>query len=307
MQRRILSVALMAVPICCLIYAGSAEARGISSVALNLIPTAQTVGEGGYSLSVGAFSYDLENRPSEPVEVDAGDFFKEKHKVELKSEIWPVPIRITYGISDRFDLTFGATYSVGDTDKIISDYYETGDEGIDRTYSQIVQGGVLGMKYVIREAVAGLPALAIGGEVQAGYTVDDELVDETPRNSFPFVATQVYVSVSHDLEVISLHGGAGVFLSSKSIESDDSKYHLPLYAGLEAPFDGFAVVVDVALFRAFSGIERENIVSGGFRYDISPKAALNASVTSLGGFLLRLTVSGREAVRGAPPPAPIVF
>lgn len=306
MQRRILSVALMAVPICCLIYAGSAAARGISAVELNLIPTAETVGKGGYSLSVGAFSYDLKKHTGEPMEIDVDGLFKEKHDVELRSDIWLTPIRITYGISDRLDLTFGTTYSVGDTDKVISDYYETGNDGIERIYPQVVLGGVLGMKYIMREASAGVPSLAIGGEVQAGYTVDEELVDETPRNSFPFVGVQLYVSTSYDVEVASIHGGAGIFLSSKSIESDD-KYELPLQAGIEIPFDGFAAVVDVTLSRTLSGIDLGTVVSGGLRYDISPRAALNATVASGGVFLVRLTVSGRKPVTATPPARPIIF
>ncbi len=305
MQKWVISMTLIAVPIYCLMYASGAEASGISAVELNLIPTAETVGKGGYSLSVGTFSYDLKKRTSEAMEIDAGRFLKEKHDVELQSDIWLTPVRITYGISERFDLTFGAIYSAGDTDKSVSDYYETGDASMRRTYPQLVLAGVLGMRYIVQEAIAGLPALAVGGEVEAGYTVDDELVDETPRDSFPFVATQVYISASYDFEIASVHGGAGVFLSSKSIESDD-KFDLPLQAGLEIPFDGFTAIVDVALFRAFSGIALENIVSAGLRYNISPRSTINVGVTSARGFLASLTVGGRKPIIAAPP-APVIF
>ena len=78
MQKWVISMTLIAVPIYCLMYASGAEASGISAVELNLIPTAETVGKGGYSLSVGAFSYDLKKRTTEAVEVDAGRFLEEK-------------------------------------------------------------------------------------------------------------------------------------------------------------------------------------------------------------------------------------
>ncbi len=305
MQKWVLSMTLMVAPIYCLMYATGAEASGISAAELNLIPTAETVGKGGYSLSVGAVPYDLKERTNEPMEIDAGRFLEEKHDIELQSDIWLTPVRVTYGISERFDLTFGAIYSAGDTDKIISDYYETGDASISRTYPQVVQAGVLGMKYVAQEAIAGLPALAVGGEVQAGYTVDDELLDETPRDSFPFVATQIYISASYDLKIASVHGGAGVFLSSKSIQSDD-KLELPLQAGLEIPFDGLTAVVDVVLFKALSGIGFGTTVSGGLRYDISPRTTLNTGVTSARGLLVSLTVRGRKPAIAAPP-VPVIF
>ncbi len=71
---------------------------------------------------------------------------------------------------------------------------------------------------------------------------------------------------------------------------------------------GFAAVVDIALFRAFSGVGFDNIISGGLRYDISPRAMLNASVVSVGGFMVRLTVGGKGAATIAPPSsAPTLF
>ena len=97
-----------------------------------------------------------------------------------------------------------------------------------------------------------------------------------------------------------------MFLSSKSIQSAE-RFDLPIQAGVEIPFDGFAAIVDIALFKAFSGIGMENIVSAGLRYDISSRATLNASAASVGGFLVRLTVGGGKPEIAAPPSAPTLF
>ncbi len=305
MHKRLLCVMFIMIIICCFAYTGSAEARGMPAVNLNLIPTADTLGKGGYSLSVGMFPYDKDKTTINPIDIDVGGFFKEKHDVKLESDIWLIPTRITYGISERLDFTFGGTYSAGDTEKSITDYYETGGDR-ERVYAQVVLDGILGMKYSIQQASPRLPAMAFGGEIQMGYTVDDQLVDDTLEDSFPFVAMQVYLSASYDFEMANVHGGLGMFLSSESIQSD-KRFDLPVQVGAEVPFDGFAAVVDITLFKAFSGIGLENIVSGGLRYDISSRATLNASIASVGGFLMRLTVGGSKPTIAAPPSAPTLF
>jgi len=275
-------------------------------VNLNFIPTAETLGKGGYSLSVGMFPYELDKRTSEPMEIDIGGFFREEHDVRLQSDIWLIPSRITYGISQHLDLVFGGTYGAGDTNKSITDYYETDNENKKRVYSQVVLEGLMGIKYRVKEASGNLPDLAIGGEAYMGYTVDDRLTDKTPGNSFPFVAMQIYMSASYDLEIANVHGGFGMFVSSTSIQVSE-RFDLPIQAGAEIPFDGFAAVVDFTAFGAFSGVGRKNIASLGLRYDISSRATLNASVVNVPGFLVRLTVGGGKPVISAPPSAPTLF
>ena len=307
MQKRLLLITLIVIPIFGLIDADSAGARGMAAVNLNLIPTAETLGKGGYSLSVGMFPYNMEKRTVEPMNIDVGGFFKERHDVEIQSDIWLVPSRITYGISEHLDFTFGGTYSAGDTEKSVKDYYESGDDSKIRVYPQVVLDGILGMKYKIQQASTRLPDLAVGGEIQMGYTVDDNLIDETLEDGFPFVAMQLYISTSYDFEIINVHGGLGMFLSSKSVQSSE-KFDVPIQAGVEIPFDGFAAVIDIALFKAFSGVGLENILSAGLRYDISSRTTINASVASAGGFLIRLTIGGKKPTAAAPPPsAPALF
>jgi hypothetical protein len=307
MRKRLSFIMFTAVLILCFANVYRAEARGAPPVNLNLIPTAETLGKGGYSLSVGMLPYALTKLSTEPKFVDIGGFFKELHDVKFESDIWLIPSRMTFGISDNFDLTFGGTYSAGDTEKTINDYYETGDENIKRVYSQVVLEGILGMKYHIQQTAPKLPSLAVGGEFQMGYTTDDEFVDETFEDSFPFVGMQIYMSGSYDFEAASVHGGLGMYLSSKSMQAD-RRFDVPIQLGAEVPFDGFAAVVDLALFNAFSGIGLENIVSAGLRYNISSRVILNASVVSAGGFLVRLTVGGQKAEVPAPSPsAPTLF
>jgi len=305
MRKWLLLTILMLVLAFVLARTHSAEARGIPPVNLNLVPTANTLGKGGYTLSISMLPYDDVRSPSNPMDVDIGGFFKEKHLVSLESDIWLLPSRITYGISERLDFTFGGTYSAGDTDKTIKDYYETGDDR-NRVYDQTVLSGVLGMKYRIQESSDRIPALAFGGEIQMGYTVDEEFIDDTPADSFPFVGALLYMAASYDFEMASIHGGLGMFLSSESVQSDE-RFDVPIQVGAEIPFDGFAAVIDVTLFRAFSGVGLENIISGGLRYNISSRASLNASVVSAGGFLVRLTVGGKKSEVAAPSSAPTLF
>jgi len=234
----------------------------------------------------------------QPMGIDIGGFFKESHDVKLKSDIWLIPVRIGYGLSDRLDLQLGGTYSTGDTEKTITDYYEIGDKSKERVYSQVVLDGSLGMKYNIQRAKERVPALAFGGELQMGYTVDDEFVDESLEDSFPFMAVLIYMSGSYDINVISLHGGLGMFVSSKSVQSN-KRFELPLQFGLDVPFGAFSFVLDYTTFRPFSGVGLKNIVSGGFKYEISSNTTLKASAASIGGFTLSIIVGGNK------PDAPI--
>ena len=305
MRKQFLSIILMAALAFCLTYTDDAAARGMPAANLNLVPTAHTLGKGGFSLSVGMFPYDTKKSPSDPMSLDIGGFFQEEHLVELESDIWLLPSRITFGISDRLDFTFGGTYSAGDTEKRVDDYYEIGDDR-KRVYAQTVVSGVLGMKYNIQESYGTIPALAFGGEIQSGYTVDNELVDDTPGDSFPFVAMLLYLSSSYDFGMANVHGGLGMFLSSESVQSD-KRFDVPIQLGAEVPFNGLSAVIDVVTFRAFSGVGLENIISGGLRYDISSRATLNASVVSAGGFLVRFTVGGKKTETAAPQSAPTLF
>ena len=68
-----------------------------------------------------------------------------------------------------------------------------------------------------------------------GYTVDDEFVDDTPGDSFPFLAMQIYMSASYDFDMINVHGSLGMFLSSESVQSDN-RFDLPIQAGASVSY-----------------------------------------------------------------------
>lgn len=270
-----------------------AQAKGIYPTNFNLIPTSETLGKGGYSLWSGMFPYENSDKTVTPIDVNIGGFFKEKHHVWLKSNIYLIPIRMTYGLTERLDLTFGGTYSIGNSEKSIKDYYEIGDETKERVYPQTVFDGMLGVKYNIQKSSGRIPSLAFGGELQMGYTIDDEFVDETLENSFPFIGVLSYMSGGYELGIVNVQGGLGMFLSSKSVQSN-RRFDVLIQLGVEVPFDGFSAVVDVSLFRPYSGIGFENVVSGGFRYNFTSNASINASVASVGGFAISLTFGGKK-------------
>jgi hypothetical protein len=281
------------------IYMPKTEANQANPVNLNLIPCAETLGKGGFSFSTGMYPYSIKETTVDPINIDIGGFFKEPHKVELNSDIWLIPVRITYVISDRLDFTFGGTYSTGNTEKTILDYYEVGDESKKRVYSQPVLDGVLGMKYKIQDVKGNIPALAFGVELQMGYTVDDGFVDETLENGFPFVASLLYMSGSYSLNVASIHGGIGMSISSKSVQTN-RRFDLPIQIGAEVPFGVLSAVVDYNGFKSLSGVGLKSVISGGLRYDISQNSALNASVASVGGFTITLTIGGKHLEAPAP-------
>ncbi len=117
----------------------------------------------------------------------------------------------------------------------------------------------------------------------------------------------LYLTSSYDFEIINVHGGLGMYLSSKSIQSN-KKFDVPVQIGVEVPFNGFSAVIDLTLFKPFSGIGFETLVSGGIRYNFSPTASFNAGVASAGGFIISLTFGGKKPVVTVPSPsAPSLF
>ncbi len=150
----------------------TSDAFSQSSIAthLGIMPTAETLGKGGYSTSIGMFKYK-EVEPNDPKrnpiiqEVVIGNFFSEKHKVEYHADAELLPVRLTFGMSEYVDFYLGGTYSIGESYKSIADYYETGDER-ERVYSQFLFDGMAGLKYHIQPHFGdGLPAFSIGGEI----------------------------------------------------------------------------------------------------------------------------------------------
>ncbi|MCZ6679841.1 MAG: hypothetical protein O7E52_21625, partial [Candidatus Poribacteria bacterium] len=150
----------------------SVSGQGPPSTQLGVMQTAETLGKGGYTTSFGMFQFDkkrLDKEPRQPQNVVIGNF-EELHNVEFEIETFLLPLRLTYGVSERLDLTVGATFSTGGIRKIIPDFYGVGDANRDRrVYDQSVFDVVGGLKYNIKPDVNdGMPNVSFGGNLQIG-------------------------------------------------------------------------------------------------------------------------------------------
>ena len=279
---------------------------------LGVMQTADTLGKGGYTTSVGMFQIDrkkLDTTPKQPQRVVIGNF-EGLHNVELEVSTFLIPARLTYGIGERLDLLLGATFSTGGARKIVPDFYRIGDtydaeESIDatqdrRVYEQSIFDLVVGLKHNIKpDQQDGFPGISIGGDVQVGFTADDQLntdkefVDASPADSFPFMGINTYlVGTQRFGQFMRVHAGIGSYLSSKSLKSSDS-FQLIWQLGAEFAFsNNFWLVTDFSRRRAFSGIAINDLISIGFRYKLSDTAAFNIGYVTEPGFQFYLTVGG---------------
>ena len=279
---------------------------------LGVMQTADTLGKGGYTTSVGMFQIDrkkLDVTPKQPQRVVIGNF-EGLHNVELEVNTFLIPARLTCGIGERLDLLLGATFSTGGARKIVPDFYRIGDtydaeESIDatqdrRVYEQSIFDLVVGLKHNIKpDQQDGFPGISIGGDVQVGFTADDQLntdkefVDASPADSFPFMGINTYlVGTQRFGQFMRVHAGVGSYLSSKSLKSSDS-FQLIWQLGAEFAFsNNFWLVTDFSRRRAFSGIAINDLISIGFRYKLSDTAAFNIGYVTEPGFQFYLTVGG---------------
>lgn len=284
---------------------------------LGVMETADTLGKGGYTTSFGMYQVDrkqLDITPEQPQRVVIGNF-EGLHNVEFDVNTFLIPARLTYGIGERLDLLLGATFSTGGTRKIVPDFYRIGDaydadRPLDatedrRVYEQSIFDAVVGLKHNIKPDLQdGLPSISIGGDVQIGFTADDQLnadkefVDVSPADSFPFMGVNTYlVGTQRFGQFMRIHAGIGSYLSSKSLKTTDS-FLLIWQLGAEFAFsDNFWLVGDFSRRRAFSGIALNDLISIGFRYKLSDTAAFNIGYVTEPGFQFYLTVGGgREGV-----------
>ena len=288
---------------------------------LGVMQTADTLGKGGHTTSVGMFQVDrkkLDETPKQPQRVVIGNF-EGLHNVEFDVNTFLIPAQLTYGIGERLDLLLGATFSTGGARKIVPDFYRIGDtydaeESVDptqdrRVYEQPLFDLVIGLKHNIKpDQQDGLPGISIGGDVQVGFTADDQLnsdkefSDASPADGFPFMGVNTYlVGTQRFGQFMRVHAGVGSYLSSKSLKSTDS-FQLLWQLGAEIAFsDDFWLVSDFSRRRAFSGITINDLISIGFRYKLSDTAAFNIGYVTEPGFQFHLTVGGEKG--GAVVPA----
>lgn len=294
------------------IYGTPLFAQGPPVTQLGVMETADTLGKGGYATSFGMFQVDriqLDITPEQPQRVVIGNF-EGLHNVEFDVNTFLIPARLTYGIGERLDLLLGATFSTGGAQKIIPDFYRIGDtydteQPLDatrdrRVYEQTIFDLVIGLKHNIKPDLQdGLPGVSIGGDVQLGFTADDQLnsdkefVDPSPADSFPFMGANTYlVGTQRFGQFMRIHAGIGSHLSSKSLKTTDS-FQLLWQVGAEFAFTGnFWLIGDFSRRRSFSGITINDLISIGFRYRLSDTAAFNIGYVTEPGFQFYLTVGG---------------
>ena len=301
---------LLVLLVCLAISGTPLYAEGPPVTHLGVMETADTLGKGGYTTSFGMFQIDrkqLDTAAKQPQRVVIGNF-EGLHNIEFDVNTFLIPVRLTYGIGDRLDLLLGATFSTGGAHKVVPDFYRIGEtydaeRSLDttrnrRVYEQSIFDFVVGLKHNIKPDLQdGLPSISIGGDLQVGFTADDQLnsdkefVDASPRDGFPFAGVNTYLVGTQRLgEFVRLHAGIGSYLSSKSLKSTDS-FQLLWQLGAEFAFsDNFWLVGDFSRRRAFSGITIDDLISIGFRYKLSDTAAFNIGYVTEPGFQFYLTV-----------------
>ena len=287
---------------------------------LGIMQTADTLGKGGYTTSFGMYQLDRQKlgaTAKQPQRVIIGNF-EGLHNVELDVSTFLIPAQFTYGIGERLDLLLGATFSTGGAHKIVPDFYQIGDtydieQGLDptrdrRVYDQPIFDLVVGLKHNIKPDLQdGLPGISLGGDVQIGFTADDQLnsnkefLDPSPADGFPFMGVNTYlVGTQRFGQFMRVHAGIGSYLSSKSLKATDS-FLLIWQLGAELVLsNNFWLVGEFSRRRVLSSIAINDLISIGFRYKLSDTAALNVGYITEPGIQFYLTIGGRTD--GAVPP-----
>jgi hypothetical protein len=107
-----------------------------------------------------------------------------------------------------------------------------------------------------------------------------------------------YIVASQNLQMAKLHAAVGMFLSSKSPRVTDS-FKLSIQGGGELMLaENLALIADFTTVRLYSGVDFENLLSVGFRYNLSERTAFSvsfATANSKPGFQFNLFVGGEKA------------
>ena len=275
---------------------------------LSTIQTAETVGKGGSSTTFGLFQYSkVDLLPDISQQVDIGGF-EESHRVTLQIETFLIPVRFAYGLSDTLDLHLGGTFSTGGVRKVVHDFYNTATETADapninrRVYDQPLFDASIGLKYNIKpERNDNLPSISVGGDAQFGFTADDrlnsdnEFIDHSPADGFPFFGINTYLVGTHRFgSLFKVHGGVGVFLTSKALQTTDF-FTLNWQLGGEAAVsDNMWLFADFSRELPYAGIHISNILGVGFRYEVSNTLAFQLGFNNQPGFQFNLTLGGED-------------
>lgn len=294
--------------LCCLMLIGIATplwAQLPPMPQLSTIQTAEPMGKGGSSTTFGLFQYaKVDLLPDHGQKVDIGGF-EEMHRVTLEIETFLIPVRLTYGLSDRLELVLGGTLSTGGVRKVVHDFYNTDTDEFanQRVYEQSLFAGMLGLKYNIKpDRNDNLPSISIGGDAQFGYTADDrlnsdnEFLDHGPADSFPFVGMNTYFAGTQRFgNLFKVHAGVGAFLTSKALRTTDF-FTLNWQVGAElAVADNMRLIADFSRELPYAGVHVTNLIGLAFRYEVSNTLAFQLGYVSQPGFQFNLTFGGEAA------------
>lgn len=269
------------------------------------IQTAEPIGKGGSVTSFGLFQHSIvELLPEHSQNVVIGGF-EESHRVTLEIETFVIPVRFTYGLSDRLDLQLGVTPSTGGVHKVVHDFYNTGDPELNskRVYDQPLYEGLIGLKYNIKpEKNDGFPSISVGSDFYSGFTADDRLntdsnfLDNSPIDGFPFVGINTYFAGTQRFgKHLKVHAGAGIFLSSKLLRTTDF-FTLNWQAGGEVAIsDSMWFAADFSRELQHAGVNFSSIIGLAFRYEVSNTLAFQIGINNLPGFQFSLTLGGEKA------------
>ena len=274
------------------------------------IHTAEPDGKGGSITSIGILQYSkVDLLPDHRQRVDIGGF-EELHRVSLQIETFLVPVRFNYGLSDELDLVLGGTFSTGGIRKVVHDFYNVAeDTDVDptatarRVYDQPLFDGVIGLKYNIKpDRGDNFPSISVGGDAQFGFTADDrlnsdnEFLDYTPADGFPFMGINTYIVGTQRLgSLFKVHAGVGVFLTSKLLKTTDF-FTLNWQAGGEVAIaDNMWLAADFSRELPYAGINVTNFIGFALRYEVSDTLAFQLGFNSQPGFQFNLTFGGEKA------------
>lgn len=282
---------------------GSTFTEASTVTRLSMMQTADTSGKGGSATQASVLAYQkLVQSNNSITQATVIGNFSEQHQVKYRAKTILLPLSLTFGITENVDLTVGGTYSVGEVDKEIANFFQTDDpEQNTRVYRQPVFNGEVAIKYGVKpEAQDGLPAVAIFGRILSGFTGDDrinsdgEFQDQTPADGMPFLSIEPQILVTQRLgQALHFHVAGGLHMSSKGLNI------IPLLQfGVEfALSDSLWATVDFSKTAFVNGFRLDNVSSGGLRYDISDKASLSLFLVSKPGLQFNFSFGGsREEV-----------
>lgn len=258
---------------------------------IGAMQTAHTLGKGGYITSIEVNQYKKENISETKQEVIIGNF-EELHILELKANVKLVPIRLTYGVGDHLDLILGGTLASGKAQKIVKDFYNTGDMHRDqRAYNQPVFETIIGMKYNIKpDAGDGLPIISVGTEFQTGYTIDHTIdkkfSDTSPANGTSFLGIIPYMAITQKvMSDFHMHAiiGSHFFSSLNSFWQIGGEFQLNEKIWALGNYSNRIIT---------NGIEIKRPTGFGLRYNLSDQAALSVNFTTAPGIQFNLMFGG---------------